>query len=224
VSYILNIDTAVTSASVCLARDAQSLGVKINPSQKDHAAWLHVAIKELVEEAGLSLTQLDAVGISAGPGSYTGLRVGMSAAKGLCYALQKPLITISTLQMMAVAAKDDSNALWCPMIDARRMEVFTAVYNSALQEILSPINLILTADSFSSLLDQHRIIFFGNGSTKFQAITHHSNAYFKNAEASAEHMNELVFNKLQQKLFADLAYVEPYYGKEFYTPSVKPSL
>jgi tRNA threonylcarbamoyladenosine biosynthesis protein TsaB len=224
VSYILNIDTAVTSASVCLARDDQSLGVKINPSQKDHAAWLHVAIKELVEEASLSLTQLDAIGISAGPGSYTGLRVGMSAAKGLCYALQKPLITVSTLQMMAVAAKDDSDALFCPMIDARRMEVFTAVYNSALEEILSPINLILAADSFFTLLEQHRIIFFGNGSTKFQEISHHSNAYFKQVEVSAEHMNTLIFNKLQQKLFADLAYVEPYYGKEFYTPSVKPSL
>lgn len=177
-----------------------------------------------MQETGLSLSQLDAIGISAGPGSYTGLRVGMSTAKGLCYALQKPLITVSTLQMMALAGKEDSNTLLCPMIDARRMEVFTAVYDTSLQEILSPINLILDENSFSSLLNQHSIIFFGNGSPKFQAITAHPNAHFKQVNATAQHMTTLVFNKLQQKSFADLAYAEPYYGKEFYSPSVKPSL
>ena len=159
-SYILNIDTAVTTASACLAKDDQPVILQINPSQKDSASWLHTAIKELVEKAGISLHQLDAVAISAGPGSYTGLRVGMSAAKGLCFALQKPLITINTLQMMAAAAQDGDAALLCPMIDARRMEVFTAIYDQKLEEVLSPANIILTEESFSDVLSRQKVCFF----------------------------------------------------------------
>ncbi|MBD0333460.1 MAG: tRNA (adenosine(37)-N6)-threonylcarbamoyltransferase complex dimerization subunit type 1 TsaB [Chitinophagaceae bacterium] len=187
-SPILNIDTAVEAASVCLANEATILGLKVNPSRKDHATWLHVAIAEVMEGCNCSMEELEAVAVSAGPGSYTGLRVGMAAAKGLCYALQKPLISISTLKMMAVAALTESTDLICPMIDARRMEVFTAVYDKQLNEIIPSQNYILNGDSFEALLEKHTITFFGNGSSKFQNITSHPNASFKNIEATAQHM------------------------------------
>jgi tRNA threonylcarbamoyladenosine biosynthesis protein TsaB len=219
----LNIDTAVVSASLCLAKDDQVLKLKVNPSQKDHASWLHVAIKEMMEEAGLSLNELDAIAVSSGPGSYTGLRVSMATAKGLCYALQKPLITVSTLKMMAVAAIDASTDLLCPMIDARRMEVFTAVYDHSLVEILSPVNIILEKESFKEQLHTSSILFFGNGSEKFKSLVTDSNAVFQNLEANAEHMTGLSFSQFEKKEFADLAYAEPYYGKAFYTTFVKPS-
>src|SRR5689334_17760726 len=126
-SLVLNIDTAVETASICLSEDRKILQVSINENQKDHAAWLSVAIQNMMINAGYRLNQLHAIGITIGPGSYTGLRVGLSAAKGLCYALNIPLITIGTLEMMAFAAKDEPADLLCPLIDARRMEVFTAL-------------------------------------------------------------------------------------------------
>jgi tRNA threonylcarbamoyladenosine biosynthesis protein TsaB len=223
VSYILNIDTAVVTASLCLAKDDAVMKLKINPSQKDHASWLHVAIKEMMEEAGISLQELDAIAVSSGPGSYTGLRVSMATAKGLCYALQKPLITVGTLKMMAVAEREASTDLLCPMIDARRMEVFTAVYDHFLSEILSPVNIILDNESFKGLLEKHSILFFGNGSEKFRSLISHPNASFKNLEATAEHMTGLSFSQFKNKEFADLAYTAPYYGKAFYTTFVKAS-
>jgi tRNA threonylcarbamoyladenosine biosynthesis protein TsaB len=221
VSYILNIETAVTSASVCLSEDQESISLKINPSQKDSAAWLHIAIRDLLAEQNLALPDLAAVAISAGPGSYTGLRVGMAAAKGLCYVLQKPLITINTLTMMAAAANAEETELFCPMIDARRMEVFTAIYNKNLEEMVAPVNLILENQTFSGLLKDHSITFFGNGSEKFKNILHHANARFRNIETSAKDMTALSFSKFRQKDFADLAYAEPYYGKEYYSPLPK---
>lgn len=219
----MNIDTAVISASLCLSKDDEVLKLKINPSQKDHASWIHVAIKEMMEDAGISLQELDAIAVSSGPGSYTGLRVSMATAKGLCYALQKPLITVGTLKMMAVAAMDTTTELLCPMIDARRMEVFTAVYDHSFSEILTPVNIILENDSFKELLQTNSILFFGNGSEKFKSLTRDTNAYFKNVEANAKHMTGLSFSQFQKHEFADLAYSEPYYGKAFYTPFVKPS-
>lgn len=223
-SYILNIDTAVTTASVCLAQDEQAIGLKTNPSQKDHAAWLHIAIRDLVQEAGINLSQLDALAISAGPGSYTGLRVGMSAAKGLCYALNKPLIAINTLQMMAAAARDQSEELLCPMIDARRMEVFTAVYDQNLAEIMPPTNLIIDRHSFDSLLNRFFVTFFGNGSDKFKNISESINAHFKMIEVNAKNMMSLSFNEFRQERFANLAYTEPYYGKDFHLAPPKPTV
>lgn len=216
-SIILNIDTAVQSSSVCLANKGQPLAVKINPSQKDSAAWLHVAINELLSEQKLTLQQLDAIAVSEGPGSYTGLRVGMSTAKGLCYVGQKPLITINTLQMMAVAGLKENADLICPMIDARRMEVFTAVFDHQLNYVLPPTNTVLNENSFSDLLKEKTICFFGNGSTKFEAITKNKNAIFKFIETSALFMIGLSADKFVKQNFADLAYSQPFYGKEFYS-------
>ena len=218
-SIILNIDTAVQTSSVCLAKNEMPLAIKSNPSQKDSAAWLHVAINELLQEQNLALQQIDAIAVSEGPGSYTGLRVGMATAKGLCYVSQKPLLTINTLQMMAVAAQNESTDLICPMIDARRMEVFTAVFDRQLNYILPPANLILNENSFFDILKSHTVTFFGNGSLKFQQLIEHRNAIFKTFEISALLMVPLSNAKFMEKDFADLAYSEPFYGKDFHSLS-----
>jgi len=221
VSIILNIDTAVQTASVCLADGEIILGEKINPVQKDSAAWLHMAIKELLADHKILLKDVKAIAISEGPGSYTGLRVGMAAAKGLCYALEIPLITISTLKMMAAAALDIPADLYCPMIDARRMEVFTAVYDNALKEIINPHNLILKENSFEELLEKNRIIFFGDGSEKLRPLIQHLNADFQPIAATARHMVTLSLLRHNHSMFSDLAYSEPYYGKDFHSSSIK---
>lgn len=222
-SIILNIDTAVQTSSICLAEKDQPISVKINPSQKDSAAWLHVAINEIVIENHLSFQQLDAIAVSEGPGSYTGLRVGMATAKGLCYVLNKPLITINTLKMMASAVQKKHEGLLCPMIDARRMEVFTAVFDQKLNFVLPPTNIILNEDSFKELILNNRILFCGNGAHKFQQMIRQSNAEFDFAEADASAMPHLSYNKYLRGEFADLAYSEPFYGKDFHS-SAKQSL
>jgi tRNA threonylcarbamoyladenosine biosynthesis protein TsaB len=219
-NVILNIDTAVETASVCLADEENIIGFKANPSQKDHAAWLHEAIKNVLEENNLGPQHLNAIAISQGPGSYTGLRVGMSAAKGLCYALNIPLIGISTLKMMASAAVNETAEFFCPMIDARRAEVFTAVYDKNLVEILPPANIILNENSFTEQLNDHKILFFGNGSVKFCQMTKHSKAVFKTIDTDAKSMILQSLDKYKKSDFLDLAYAEPFYGKEFYSPGV----
>lgn len=223
-SLILHIDTAVVAASVCLSFNEEILGEMTNPTQKDHAAWVHGAIRELVQQNNRSLSDLDAIAVSAGPGSYTGLRVGMATAKGLCYALGKPLITLSTLKMMASAIDNKERAWLCPMIDARRMEVFTAIYDEKGNTIMEPTNMILDEGSFSAQLSQNCIIFFGNGSQKFQQICMHPAASFREAEPAARQMPALAFKEFNMGNFADLAYTEPFYGKDFYSPNVKPSI
>jgi len=223
VSFILNIDTAVQSASVCLAENEKVIALAVNPSQKDQAAWLHIAVRNILAKQNFTVHQLSAIAISAGPGSYTGLRVGMATAKGLCYALNIPLITINTLQMMAMAAMNCEAHLLCPMIDARRMEVFTAVFDQDGKEIMPPRNMILDEDSFKDLTDKHKLCFFGNGSVKFQTITRSANAIFANVEANASHMTTLSFQKFDAGFFADIAYVVPNYGKDFHS-ALKQSL
>ena len=222
-SVILNIDTAVQTASVCLAGENDVLGLQINASQKDHAAWLHIAIRELLHESQTSFDQLSAIAVSSGPGSYTGLRVGMAAAKGLCYTLQLPLLAVNTLMLMANSARLHTDALLCPMIDARRMEVFTAIYGHELEELLPSTNMILDENSFAARLNEERILFFGNGSEKFQGIIRHTNAIFKTVNTTAVDMISLSLEKFNRKDFTDLAYSEPFYGKDFHSP-VKQSL
>ena len=218
-ALILNIDTAVEAASVCLAKDGKVLSIAKNERQGDHAAWLHVGIKEIFEKNNLEVGSIDAVAVTEGPGSYTGLRIGMATAKGICYALNKPLITLNTLLVMANAAKNEDAGLLCPMIDARRMEVFTAIYTKDLQIIAGPTAMTLDEKSFDEELKNNRIGFFGNGSSKFQKIKDRSNAIFNDIKFDAEAMASLSDEKFNKKDFADLAYAEPLYLKEFYTPS-----
>ena len=219
---ILLIDTAVSSASVCLARDGENISLRTNDSQKDHAAWIHKAIQDVLKEGDSGIEKLSAVAISNGPGSYTGLRVGLSAAKGICFAANKPLITVNTLLLMAMAAKDCEADLLCPMIDARRMEVFTAVYTKQLDPVLAPCSMILDENSYQTLLENNTICFFGNGSEKYLSTFFHPNALLKPVFFTAADMIKLVYNKFEYSDFEDLAYSEPFYFKEFYLPSVKP--
>jgi tRNA threonylcarbamoyladenosine biosynthesis protein TsaB len=223
VSLILNIETAVTGASICLSKSEQPTGYKGTTAQKETASWLQPAIQELCRECGISLKDLSAIAVSAGPGSYTGLRVGMASAKGLCYALGIPLITINTLQLMAAAALPASMLL-CPMIDARRMEVFTAIYDTSLKEVQPTAPLVLDQNSFSEVLGKEPVLFFGNGSDKFQSLTQHPNALFKGIAFNATNMASLAVAAFERKQFADLAYSEPFYGKAFYSPGFSPSV
>lgn len=190
------------------------------------AGWLHPAIQSLFQQTRLTLSAANAVAVSIGPGSYTGLRIGLAAAKGLCYALNKPLIGIGTLHMMAAAALTQAkgitpNTLLCPMIDARRMEVFTALYNQQLAEVLPPGALIVDEFSFAEQLTQSPILFFGNGSAKCSSIINHEQAVFQNIVANAQHLVPLAAKYFQEDQFLSLPYSEPFYGKAFYSPAPK---
>jgi tRNA threonylcarbamoyladenosine biosynthesis protein TsaB len=223
-SLILNIDTAVTAASISIAKDGIILGEAFNTEQKDQAAFIQPAIKSIASDIDIDLRQLSAIAIVAGPGSYTGLRVGMASAKGLCYALRKPLITIGTLNLLAYQAisqvniqQNDKPTLFCPMVDARRMEIFTAVYDKELNTILPPCALIIDENSFANLLLNNKIIFFGDGAAKWQQLSQFKNALFFQSKNKTLYMNELSFKKFAKFEFADIAYTEPFYIKQFYS-------
>ena len=225
-ALILNIDTATEYASVCLSRNGKLLAIQSNANQKDHASFVQPAIQRIVNEAGTSLSSIDAIAVANGPGSYTGLRVGLSTAKGLCYALDKPLILINTLEIIATAALENvsemsSGALVCPMIDARRMEVFTAVYDSEMNNVMKPAALIVDETSFAHLLNERVIVFCGSGARKFENLIAHNNAKFFHINHDARHMQTIAEKMYLLKSFADKAYSEPYYLKEFFTPAPK---
>ena len=224
---ILSIDTATDQASVTIAQNGEVIGTLTNDNQKDHAAWVQVAINNLLQLKGITMQQLQAIAVTAGPGSYTGLRVGMATAKGLCFALQIPLITINTLQAMAhtVINQMGSDVLpmkqplcYCPMIDARRMEVFTAVYDEQLQEIIAPKAMILDELNFKEELNNRSLICFGNGSFKWKDVSRYPNILFINEKIDiAKSLAKLASSLYLTQNFADLAYTEPVYLKEFYT-------
>jgi tRNA threonylcarbamoyladenosine biosynthesis protein TsaB len=217
-SLLLNIDTALDSASVCLARDEEIISLAINENPKGHAAWLHSTVAAMLQRNDFTPNQLEGVAVSIGPGSYTGLRVGLAAAKGLCYALNIPLIAIDTLKVMALAVQDEAKELICPMIDARRMEVFAAVYDKLLGEKMKAAALIIDESSFEFLLAENKILFCGNGSKKLQALLNNKNATFSNNSSNASHLASLAQIWFNKREFADLAYAEPLYIKEFYAP------
>jgi tRNA threonylcarbamoyladenosine biosynthesis protein TsaB len=215
-SFVLHIDTAGQTASIAISANETLLVEKLNANQLDHASWIHCAIQEAMHEINLSLDKLDAVSVTIGPGSYTGLRVGLSTAKGLCFALEKPLITIPTLQLMASVVECNIDSWICPMIDARRMEVYYALYDKSLHEIQPAQALILDETSFRAELEKQKIIFCGNGIDKFKPLTVSGNASFSTASATAKAMIPIALLKLVKKEFADLAYCTPLYVKEFY--------
>lgn len=220
-ALILNIDTATTIGSVSLSRDGKAIQTLVNEKQQDHAAAMILFVQQIMKEQGITPVQLDAVAVSAGPGSYTGLRVGVATAKGLCYAWNKPLLAVSTLQMMAqglIADVKDEQALYCPMLDARRQEVFTGLYDARLQEVMPPQAMILEPSSLEGPLATHKIYFFGDGSPKWELmLSSHKNAIFTKYTISAAHMAPLSAQAYENKLFADLAYFSPFYLKPFYS-------
>ncbi|MBC7687659.1 MAG: tRNA (adenosine(37)-N6)-threonylcarbamoyltransferase complex dimerization subunit type 1 TsaB [Aquabacterium sp.] len=228
-SLILNIETSTASAFVSLGLSGETLKAVHNEEQKDHARFLQPAIQLLLNDAGITINHIDAIAVSAGPGSYTGLRVAMASAKGLSYALKKPLISISTLEIMAFSAilenegtSDLASTLFCPMIDARRMEVFTALYNPALKVVMQPCAMILDNNSFAYWLLKNKILFFGNGAAKFRSFASNENAIFLPILNNVLAMSKLTHQKYLQHNFADLAYSEPFYLKEFFDQGNRP--
>ncbi len=225
-SLILAIETATSVCSVALARDGKLLSICEANSPNAHSSILTVLIEEVFREATLRYTDLDALAVSMGPGSYTGLRIGVAVAKGLCYGLDKPLIAISTLKAMAAGIiASGSQNLVCPMIDARRMEVYCAVYDENLKTVLSTNARIIEENSFQELLANHILIFAGDGAAKCkQLLSKNPHARFKdNFQTSAQFMISLAEKRFQSNQFEDLAYFEPYYLKDFVAgkPKVK---
>lgn len=228
-ALLLHIDTATEQASVCLSREESILGLISSSEQKNHAGFVQPAIQELMRSGNSSLPELDAVSVTAGPGSYTGLRVGLATAKGICYALQKPLILVNTLEVMARAMRSELEAettpavnTWlCPMIDARRMEVFTAWYDLSLAEIQPPHALILEPGSFAAMLEKQPVRFGGSGHTKLKAMLNSPNASFSRSQHTAADLAVLALKYYRIERFANLAYSEPLYVKEFFNPVKK---
>lgn len=218
---ILNMDTSMAVASISLSMHGRSVAMLKNDLQKDHAAWLHPAIEQMLRENGFGLQQLDAIAVTAGPGSYTGLRVSMAAAKGFCYILKIPLILINTLEVMAFSAlKTVSNGmetLYCPMIDARRMEVFTALYDGSLNALLPPAAVILDENFDNRLPEGKPILVFGNGSKKYSG----SRMAKENILTDAGHLGQLASLRYAAKAFTPAETAVPFYGKAFFTPPVK---
>jgi tRNA threonylcarbamoyladenosine biosynthesis protein TsaB len=222
-ALILNIDTSMETAGVCLSKEGSTLALAENNRQKDHSSWLHPAILQLLEETGYRVEDLQAVAITAGPGSYTGLRVGMAAAKGLCYAMGIPLITENTLKVMAFAAREQhlGDDLLCPMIDARRLEVFTAVYQHDLTSLLPATAMIIDENSFSEYLLNRQVSFFGDGSYKCKPLIAAPNAAFADLSFHVGYLGILSFLRYLHCEFTAVAYCEPVYTKEFYTHTKK---
>jgi tRNA threonylcarbamoyladenosine biosynthesis protein TsaB len=218
-SYILNIDTATETAHISLAKDGQVVHAIENSNQKDHAAFLQPTAQVLVKKAAITFNDLDAIAVTAGPGSYTGIRIGMASAKGLCYALSKPLITLNTLQVMAQAVitrQNRPNAYYCPMIDARRLEVFTAMYNFNLHALMQPCALILEEDSFENFLLSNEVVFFGSGAKKWQALIKNTHAIFEYNYLTVNALATLAYKNFTQNNFSNLPYSEPIYLKDFF--------
>ena len=215
-TYILNIETATTNCSVSLAKEGTVIGLKEdNNLSYSHAERLHVYIDEVLKTANVSKNRLSAIAISKGPGSYTGLRIGVSAAKGLCYALKIPLISIPTLEALANQV-ENPNGVVVAMLDARRLEVYSAIYDSNFQETRTTEAEIITSESYRELLESSAVYFIGNGVAKTKALITHQNAHFiENKLPSAKQMCALSFDKFKSNTFEDVAYFEPFYLKDF---------
>lgn len=224
-AYILNIETATKNCSVSLANNGKTIALKeLNSGEYSHAEKLHEFIKQVIEESGIQLSELIAIAVSKGPGSYTGLRIGVSAAKGLCFALDIPLIAIDTLQALALSTSI-SEGLIIPLLDARRMEVYSAVFNSE-NELKREVKAeIISEGSFSTYLIEQKVYFIGDGVEKCKGIITHENAIFiDNKLPSANEMSVLSFEKFKDRIFEDVAYFEPFYLKDFIAIKPKNSL
>ncbi|WP_454981522.1 tRNA (adenosine(37)-N6)-threonylcarbamoyltransferase complex dimerization subunit type 1 TsaB [Capnocytophaga granulosa] len=217
---LLCIETSGKNCSVALFEGLQLVSIReVHTEQFSHSENLHVFIEQVLKESNLQPKAIKAIAISAGPGSYTGLRIGVATAKGLCYGWDIPLIALPTLRILAeqVSYEFTDIEYIIPMIDARRMEVFTSVYSHDFSPILGERAEILTESTFDTYLNKGKTIFLGDGITKFQAICKHKNAYFwENKFPSAKQMGRLALEKYQAQAFEDIAYFEPFYLKEVY--------
>ncbi|MBS9768487.1 MAG: tRNA (adenosine(37)-N6)-threonylcarbamoyltransferase complex dimerization subunit type 1 TsaB [Flavobacteriaceae bacterium] len=213
---VLCIETATPICSVALGKDGKCIAKKQDASGQNHAKLLTVLIEELFAETSVSLEDIEAVAISQGPGSYTGLRIGTSVAKGICYALDIPLIAVNTLQALANSPTLSPNTLRCPMLDARRMEVYCQLFNENLNSLSEVEAKILDATSFEEILAQQKIAFFGDGADKFQEIcTNPKASFYKEILPDAEKMISLAEKDFSKQNFVDVAYFTPFYLKKY---------
>lgn len=215
-ALILNLETATKVCSVSLAQNGTEVITKeILTEQFSHAENLNIFIEEVFKAAKKKLDELDAVAVSEGPGSYTGLRIGASTAKGLCYALDKPLIAINSLKSLAALVDTDCDLI-CPMFDAMRMEVYAALFDKRLVEVQKTDAVIVDENSFSSFLANQTILFTGPGAEKCQSVVTSPNAQFNSeVNVSAKGMIKLSEEKFNAREFVDVAYFEPFYLKDF---------
>ena len=220
---ILCIETSTNVCSTALSINGKSLFSETEHSANSHAAMLTLLIEKVMKNAETDISEIDAVAVSSGPGSYTGLRIGVSTAKGICYALEKPLIALSSLNIIAhqaIIMHNDiinrENLLLCPMIDARRMEVYTALFDKNLNQIEDVNAMIISEKSFSSLLEKQKIAFLGNGAEKCKELINSNNAiFFDDIYPLASAMAKPVYKLFSNNVFEDTAYFEPFYLKDF---------
>ena len=215
-TYILNIETATKNCSVSISKNGKTIGLKeINTGGYSHAERLHEFINDVIEIAQIKLSDLNAVAVSKGPGSYTGLRIGVSAAKGLCFALNIPLIAVNTLESLACSISKQEGFI-IPLIDARRMEVYTSVFYYSRKELKIVSAEIINENSFNNFLEKGKVFFLGDGAEKCKQILTHKNAIFIDDKfPSANEMSELSYKKFKKNDIEDVAYFEPFYLKDF---------
>ena len=215
-ALILNIETATKNCSVSISKEGKTIALKeLNDGNYSHAEKLHELIGQVVLEAKIALSDLKAIAVSKGPGSYTGLRIGVSAAKGLCFALDIPLISVNTCQSLALSVSIDKGYK-IPLLDARRMEVYSQVFNEKNEMIRAVYAEIIDSDSFSDFLNAEKVYFFGDGAEKCKGIiTHENTVFIDNKFPSAKEMSVISYEKYLNNYFEDVAYFEPFYLKEF---------
>lgn len=215
-SYILSIETTTTNCSVSLSYEGETLVLKEdNNVNYSHAESLHVFIDDVIQSSNIKKSQLNAIAVSKGPGSYTGLRIGVSAAKGLAFALDIPLISVSTLKALAMQQTVESGLI-IPMLDARRQEVYSAVYDSRFNDVRDIKAEIISDDSFKTYLDEGKVYFIGSGVAKTKAMIQNHNAVFIDEKLpSARQMSALAYAKYKISDIEDVAYFEPFYLKDF---------
>ena len=227
---LLALETSSAVCSVALYNGVELLGASELQIEKSHSSHITVMISQLIENCGMELKQLSAIAVSGGPGSYTGLRIGSSTAKGLCYSLDIPLIEVSTLYGLALqvinSIPNPQDYLFCPMLDARRMEVYTCLLNCNMEEQLPIAPVILDEHTFNEQLEKQPIIFFGNGASKFRKLKEgNANALFvENIQPSAKPIGQLALPKYEQQAFEDVAYYEPFYLKDVYITSASKNI
>lgn len=221
---ILCLETSTAVCSVALVEDGKTIVLRESLDGQNHAEKITVFIDEVMKEANVSYHDIDAVAVSKGPGSYTGLRIGVSTAKGLCYAMEKPLIAIDTLQAMAHGfshslslSLSSDDILLCPMIDARRMEVYTAFFDKTLERMSDTAALVIDEDSFKEMKKEHHLYLFGDGADKLQTLFGDDErvTVVEKFHCSASYMAELADKALKDRDFVDTAYFEPFYLKDF---------
>lgn len=216
-SLILNIETTTKNCSVSLADKGQLLAIReLNDGQYSHAEKLHVFIDEALKELNKSIQELDAIAVSKGPGSFTGLRIGVSTAKGLCFSLDKPLISISTLHALASTISVEQNVFIVPLLDARRMEVYSAIFDNTYNQLREIQAEVIDEQSFNTILNKDKVYFLGDGAEKCKTIIKHKNAIFLNGHfPSSKQMAKLSYDKYKKNDIEDVAYFEPFYLKDF---------